>query len=95
MQKSKERTSRVSLWRELSIPNVFTMEASFCGSEKSEFAGYHFTSSQYMQIGRDLCRSLIYCFELKSGLLPMPSSGSMPPSKYVMGSPDKKILYAF
>ena len=32
VQKSKESTARVTLWRELKIPHVYTMEASFFGS---------------------------------------------------------------
>ena len=62
MQKSKEKTSRITLWRDLKIPNVFTMEASFCGSEK---LACHFTCDQYMEIGKQLCRGIIYYFDLK------------------------------
>jgi len=29
---SKESTARVVMWQELNIPNVFTMETSFCGA---------------------------------------------------------------
>lgn len=31
IHKSKEATARVAMWRELKIPAVYTMEASFCG----------------------------------------------------------------
>ena len=31
VQKSKESASRIALWRDIRIPNIFTMEASFCG----------------------------------------------------------------
>ena len=30
MQRNKESTARITLFRELKIQNVFTMEASFC-----------------------------------------------------------------
>lgn len=30
--KSKEATARVTMWKELKIPNIFTMEASFSGA---------------------------------------------------------------
>ena len=33
VHRSKESTARISMWRELNIPNVFTMEASFCGAD--------------------------------------------------------------
>lgn len=31
IHKSKEATARVAMWKELKIPAVYTMEASFCG----------------------------------------------------------------
>jgi hypothetical protein len=31
VQRSKESTARIAMWRELRVPNIFTMEASFCG----------------------------------------------------------------
>jgi hypothetical protein len=30
------------MWRELQIPNVFTMEASFCGADKGLAKDQHF-----------------------------------------------------
>jgi hypothetical protein len=38
----KESTARVSMWRELQIPNVFTVEASFCGANRGEEKNKHF-----------------------------------------------------
>jgi len=32
IHRSKESTARVSMWKELKIPAVYTMEASFCGA---------------------------------------------------------------
>jgi cytosolic carboxypeptidase protein 2/3 len=31
VQKSKSSTARITMWKELNIPNVFTIEASFLG----------------------------------------------------------------
>ena len=42
VHRSKEATARVSMWRELGIPNVFTMEASFCGADQGELQDQHF-----------------------------------------------------
>ena len=52
----------MTLWREVRIPNIFTLEASFCGCECD---GNHLTCGQLMKIGRDLCRSLISGFDIK------------------------------
>jgi len=43
------------------------MEASFCGNEDGK-TKYNFTTSHYMQAGKELCRSLLYYFGLKKDL---------------------------
>lgn len=62
VHKSKESTARVTMWKELKIPSVFTMEASFCGSDKGKNKELHFTTEHFMAIGRNFCLALlIYC----------------------------------
>jgi hypothetical protein len=43
MQRSKESTLRMSLYKEIGISNVFTIESSFCGSAIGKYSGKHFT----------------------------------------------------
>ena len=46
IHKSKESTARVALWRELQIPNIFTLEASFYGYDTIEvYLMFHSMSS--------------------------------------------------
>ena len=59
VHKSKESTARVSLWRELKIPNVFTLEASFCGADKGALENKHFMPEHLMLAGRKLLEALI------------------------------------
>ena len=33
MSRLKEGTARIAMFKELNIPNIFTMEASFCGAD--------------------------------------------------------------
>lgn len=62
LHSSKEATARVTMWRELKIPAVYTMEASFCGPSIGPLQGVHFTTEHLMDIGKRLCLSLlIYC----------------------------------
>ena len=50
------------MWKELKIPAVYTMEASFCGPDIGAGAGLHYTAENLMDIGRRLCLSLlIFC----------------------------------
>ena len=62
VQKSKESTARITLFKEIGIPGIYTMEASFCGCGEGKFAKLHFTMQHLKDIGRELCRTLIpYC----------------------------------
>ena len=63
MQKSKESTARVALFKELkNVPNIYTMESSFAGLDMGKAAGLHLTTDMLETLGHDSCRSLlIYC----------------------------------
>lgn len=45
--KSKEATAWISLYQDLKIPNVFTMEASFLGPDIGEFSNKHFNTELF------------------------------------------------
>ena len=34
MNRSKDGTARIAMYKETNISNIFTMEASFCGADK-------------------------------------------------------------
>jgi cytosolic carboxypeptidase protein 2/3 len=59
---SKESTARVAMWRELNIPNVFTMETSFCGADIGPLHDKHFQLDHLTQTGHSLLKALlVYC----------------------------------
>ncbi len=90
VQKSKERTSRITMWRELGIPDVFTMEASFFGCDHATVEDEkHFTIPQLMQIGRDLCRALVHCHGIRRSEVPLllPTAGVQ---STLFAGPDRK-----
>ncbi|KAK2948338.1 putative Cytosolic carboxypeptidase Nna1 [Blattamonas nauphoetae] len=62
IQKSKETTARVVLWRELRIMNSFGMESSFAGSSVGRYADIHYTPAIWEEQGRDFCISLLDYF---------------------------------
>lgn len=55
------------MWRELQIPNVFTMEASFCGADKGEIADQHFQTDHLQMAGQKLLEALIIYFKVTKG----------------------------
>ena len=62
MHKQKEATARIAMWKELKIPTIYTMEASFCGADRGTLKNQHFTTEHLMNAGRKLLEALIvYC----------------------------------
>jgi hypothetical protein len=62
MHRSKEATARISMWKELKIPAIYTMEASFSGADKGGLKDLHFTTENLMMAGRKLLEALlVYC----------------------------------
>ncbi|XP_042267066.1 cytosolic carboxypeptidase 2 isoform X1 [Thunnus maccoyii] len=61
VQKSKEGTGRIAMWR-LGIRNSYTMEATFGGSTLGDRKGTHFTTQDLKSLGFYFCDSLLdYC----------------------------------
>ena len=52
MPSTKESTARISMFRQLKIPFVFTLEASFAGASVGSLAGQHFSQQDLMNVGR-------------------------------------------
>ena len=58
VQKAKESTGRVVMWREFSLINSYTCEASFCGPSQGLYKGFHFSIKMLIDMGKDFCRTL-------------------------------------
>lgn len=59
VQKSKESTARIVMWREFNLVNSFTLEASFLGPNKGSNSGLHFSSTHLQKMGHMFCRTLV------------------------------------
>ncbi|CAB1415942.1 unnamed protein product [Pleuronectes platessa] len=58
VQKSKEGTGRIAMWR-LGIRNSYTMEATFGGSTLGDRGGTHFTTRDLKSMGFSFCDTLL------------------------------------
>lgn len=83
--RTKEQTGRIAVWRELGSknPNIFTMEASFCGPKPVKFEphrgskkaptlnelNYHFTTQDLMDAGTHLCQTILMYREEKESIM--------------------------
>jgi cytosolic carboxypeptidase protein 2/3 len=59
LQKAKEATARIVLYKEFGIVNSFTMEASFCGANFGKHTDFHFNQEHFQQLGHDFCEALL------------------------------------
>ena len=57
VSRSKASAARIAMWKELHLPSVYTIEASFYGP--SSKVGEHFTLKNLMEMGRSICKGLI------------------------------------
>lgn len=66
MPKSKESTSRITMFHLLKIPFVFTLEASFAGANKGRLTNEHFSINDLESIGKAVLKT-IYQLKLAEG----------------------------
>ena len=59
VQKARESTARVVMWKEMGITNTFTLEASFCGADQGKFADYHFNLDLLQEVGHRFCDTIL------------------------------------
>ena len=64
MPKSKDSTARISMFHQLRVPFVFTLEASFAGASKGHLAGKHFSCGDLMNIGKYALKAFWECKKL-------------------------------
>lgn len=58
VQRSKEKTARVVIWRQFNVMNCFTLEASFHGFFNKNRETKDFMTSHFCQVGKMLANSL-------------------------------------
>ena len=62
VQKCKEGTARVVMWREMNILNSFTMESSYAGWSSKKCEGSHFGIPDLLSMGEEFCDTILdYC----------------------------------
>ena len=59
VQKARESTARVVMWKEFNLINSFTLECSFCGPTSGPYKDCHFTIGLLKDMGKQFCLTLI------------------------------------
>lgn len=59
IERERESTARVTVWRHLGVTRSYTMEASFCGFDRGPYKGFHLNTQHLQNVGCDFCEALI------------------------------------
>lgn len=59
VQKAREATARVVMWKEFSLINSFTLETTFCGPTDGRYSNCHFTIQILKDCGKQFCKTLL------------------------------------
>ncbi|CAH0727450.1 unnamed protein product, partial [Brenthis ino] len=58
VERERESTARVTVWRHLGVTRSYTMEASFCGFDRGPYKGLHLNTQHLQSVGSDFCEAL-------------------------------------
>lgn len=77
VEKSKESTARVVVWREIGVQRSYTMESTLCGCDQGKYKGLQIGTRELEEMGAKFCVGLLRLkgmsspleYNLSSGLL--------------------------
>nr|KAF6331458.1 ATP/GTP binding protein 1 [Pipistrellus kuhlii] len=75
VEKSKESTARVVVWREIGVQRSYTMESTLCGCDQGKYKGLQIGTRELEEMGAKFCLGLLRLKRLTSPLeYSLPSS---------------------
>ncbi|XP_038190132.1 cytosolic carboxypeptidase 1 isoform X2 [Arvicola amphibius] len=68
VEKSKESTARVVVWREIGVQRSYTMESTLCGCDQGRYKGLQIGTRELEEMGAKFCVGLMRLKRLTSSL---------------------------
>ncbi|KAK9408246.1 cytosolic carboxypeptidase 1 [Crotalus adamanteus] len=68
VEKSKESTARVVVWREIGVQRSYTMESTLCGCDQGKYKGLQIGTRELEEMGTKFCTGLLRLKKLTSPL---------------------------
>ncbi|KAJ8413913.1 hypothetical protein AAFF_G00065110 [Aldrovandia affinis] len=68
VEKSKESTARVVVWREMGVQKSYTMESTLCGCDQGKYKGLQIGTRELEEMGAQFCVALLRLKRLTSPL---------------------------
>uniref|UniRef100_A0AAQ4RGT4 Cytosolic carboxypeptidase 1 n=1 Tax=Gasterosteus aculeatus aculeatus TaxID=481459 RepID=A0AAQ4RGT4_GASAC len=102
VERSKESTARVVVWREIGVQRSYTMESTLCGCDQGKYKGLQIGTRELEEMGAQFCVALLrlkrltgmrnhqHLLDLESDIIGTHSS----PTTYVMEEDEPSFLEA-
>ncbi|KAM3867855.1 cytosolic carboxypeptidase 1 [Diretmus argenteus] len=68
VERSKESTARVVVWREIGVQRSYTMESTLCGCDQGKYKGFQIGTRELEEMGAQFCVALLKLKRLTSPL---------------------------
>uniref|UniRef100_A0A8C5K599 Cytosolic carboxypeptidase 1 n=1 Tax=Jaculus jaculus TaxID=51337 RepID=A0A8C5K599_JACJA len=68
VEKSKESTARVVVWREIGVQRSYTMESTLCGCDQGKYKGLQIGTRELEEMGAKFCIGLLRLKRLTSSM---------------------------
>ncbi|KAM9392828.1 cytosolic carboxypeptidase 1 isoform 2-T2 [Pholidichthys leucotaenia] len=106
VERSKESTARVVVWREIGVQRSYTMESTLCGCDQGKYKGLQIGTRELEEMGAQFCVALLrlkrltglhnhqHLLDLESDIIGTQSKVVSCPTTYVMEEDEPSFLEA-
>ncbi|XP_070689722.1 cytosolic carboxypeptidase 1 isoform X2 [Pempheris klunzingeri] len=106
VERSKESTARVVVWREIGVQRSYTMESTLCGCDQGKYKGLQIGTRELEEMGAQFCVALLrlkrltglrnhqHLLDLESDILGTQCKVVSSPTTYVMEEDEPSFLEA-
>nr|XP_046243545.1 cytosolic carboxypeptidase 1 isoform X2 [Scatophagus argus] len=106
VERSKESTARVVVWREIGVQRSYTMESTLCGCDQGKYKGLQIGTRELEEMGAQFCVALLrlkrltgirnhqHLLDLESDIIGTHSKVVSSPTTYVMEEDEPSFLEA-
>ncbi|XP_058492634.1 cytosolic carboxypeptidase 1 [Solea solea] len=106
VERTKESTARVVVWREIGVQRSYTMESTLCGCDQGKYKGLQIGTRELEEMGAQFCVALLrlkrltglrnhqHLLDLESDIIGMQTKVVSCPTTYVMEEDEPSFLEA-
>lgn len=104
VERSKESTARVVVWREVGVQRSYTMESTLCGCDQGKYKGLQISTRELEEMGAQFCVALLrlkrltglhnhqHLLDLEGDIMGSQSKVVSSPTTYVMEEEEPAFL---